>query len=98
MEYKYEFIKIDERLPIKMIYHTSIEPDFVPKHWHDSIEISYVLSGKIDHVYVDGMEYSPEQGDIVVINSNAIHSFWLDQMEGRKAVTLFIPYDFIKDN
>jgi AraC family transcriptional regulator, melibiose operon regulatory protein len=85
-------------LPIKIIYYTSNERDFVPKHWHDSIEISYVLSGKIDKINVEGIEYSPEKGDIVLINSNAIHSFWLDQSESRKAVTILIPHDLIKTN
>jgi AraC-like DNA-binding protein len=98
MECNYEIITLDKSLPIKMILHTSNERDFVPKHWHDSIEISYVLSGKIDKINVEGMEYSPEKGDIVLINSNAIHSFWLDQSDSRQAVTIFIPHDLIKAN
>ncbi|MDR4948018.1 AraC family transcriptional regulator [Neobacillus cucumis] len=98
MECTYEIITLDNSLPIKMIFHTSNERDFVPKHWHDSIEISYVLSRKIDKINVEGMEYSPEKGDIVLINSNAIHSFWLDQSESRKAVTILIPHDLIKTN
>ncbi|AYV69595.1 AraC family transcriptional regulator [Niallia circulans] len=96
MEYKYEFIKTDDNLPIKIIYHKSNEPSFVPSHWHDSIELSYVLSGKIEQIYIDGSVYCSKQGDIVLINSNSIHAFSLDRGENRRALSLFIPYEFIK--
>ncbi|MBP2071075.1 helix-turn-helix domain-containing protein [Thermoanaerobacterium butyriciformans] len=98
MEYKYELIKNDDNLPIKIIYHTSDERQFIPRHWHESIEISYVLSGRIDDIYIDGVNYTSKQGDIVLINSNAIHSFSVDQGKNRKAVTFFISYEFIKAN
>ncbi len=98
MEYKYELIKIDANLPVKIIIHTTDERQFIPRHWHDSIEISYVLSGKIDKIYIDGIDYTSKQGDIVLINSNAIHSFSVDQGKDRKAVTILIPYEFVKEN
>jgi len=96
MEFKYEMIKADEQLPIKIIIHTSDKQQFIPRHWHESIEISYVLSGKIDEIYVDGKVYVSQEGDIVLINSNAIHSFSVNTGKNRKGITIFIPYDFIK--
>nr|WP_263323718.1 AraC family transcriptional regulator [Neobacillus sp. Marseille-Q6967] len=95
MEYKYEMIKTDEHLPIKIIIHTSDKQHFIPRHWHESIEISYVLSGKIDQIYIDGKVFESHQGDIVLINANAIHSFSVNTGKNRKAVTIFIPYEFI---
>lgn len=96
MEYSYELIKLHEDLPIKMIIHTSDNQAFIPRHWHESVEISYVLSGKIDNIYIDGKEYESREEDIVVINSNAIHSFSVNRGQNRKAVTLFIPHEFLK--
>ncbi|WP_160724966.1 AraC family transcriptional regulator [Bacillus sp. USDA818B3_A] len=96
MEYSYELIKLHEELPIKMIIHTSDHQTFIPRHWHESVEISYVLSGKIDNIYIDGKEYESSEGDIVVINSNAIHSFSVNRGQNRKAISLFIPIEFIK--
>lgn len=96
MEYKYEMIETDDQMPIKIIIHTSEKQQFIPRHWHESIEISYVLSGKIDQIYIDGKVYVSQQGDIVLINSNAIHSFSVNTGKNRKAVTIFIPYEFIK--
>lgn len=98
MEYKYELIKNDDNLPIKIIFHTSDDAQLIPRHWHESIEISYVLSGKIDDIYIDGVHYTSKQGDIVLINSNAIHSFSVVQGKNRKAVTFFISYEFLKTN
>jgi AraC family transcriptional regulator, melibiose operon regulatory protein len=96
MEYQYELIQTDEDLPIKMIIHTSDQHQFVPRHWHESIEISYILSGEIKEIYIDGKVLQSKQGDIVLINSNAIHSFSVGTGKNRKAATIFIPYEFLK--
>jgi AraC-like DNA-binding protein len=43
-------------------------------HWHELLEFVYILKGKI-HISVDGEVYDVVQGDIVFINSGAIHGF-----------------------
>lgn len=96
LEYKYEVVQTDSHVPLKMIIHKYNYALHVPMHWHDSVEISYVLSGKIDDIYIDGAHYSSEEGDIVLINSNAIHSFTNLNKGEREAVTILIPYDFIQ--
>ncbi|KAE8559225.1 AraC family ligand binding domain-containing protein, partial [Paenibacillus polymyxa] len=98
MEYKYELVQADNHFPLKIIAHSSNEPAYIPRHWHDSIEISYVLSGRIDNIYIDGMNYSSREGDIVLINSNAIHSFSVAKGQGRQAITVQIPSGFIREN
>lgn len=97
MEYAYEWVETDGLFPIKIIYHVSDEAGYIPNHWHESIEISYVLSGKIEEVYVDGRTYTSREGDIVVINSNSIHSFTVDRGTGRKAISIFIPPELLKE-
>jgi AraC-like DNA-binding protein len=96
MEYKYELVKTDDLLPIKVILHTSEKQLFIPRHWHENVEISYVLAGMIDQIYIDGREYKSRQGDIVLINSNSIHSFSVSMGKDRKAITIFISYEFMK--
>ncbi|MDQ0492821.1 helix-turn-helix transcriptional regulator [Paenibacillus brasilensis] len=91
MEYKYELVQADNHFPLKIIVHFSNEPVYIPGHWHDSIEISYVLSVGVDDIYIDGTNYSSKEGDIVLINSNAIHSFSVAKGKGREAVTVLIP-------
>lgn len=96
MKYKYEIIRINDNLPVKIITHTADNQLFIPRHWHESVEISYVLSGKIDEIYIDGKTYVSQQEDIVLINSNAIHSFSVTKEKKQKAVTILIPYEFVK--
>jgi AraC family transcriptional regulator, melibiose operon regulatory protein len=98
MEYKYERVQTDENLPIKILMHTREGQAVIPRHWHESIEISYVISGKLDHIYIDGKEYESHEGDLVLINSNAIHSFTVNVCKNRKTITIFIPYEFMKAN
>ena len=43
-------------------------------HWHELIEIAYIRSGRVV-VSVQGRSYEASQGDIVFINSNAVHGF-----------------------
>lgn len=98
MGYPHELIVTEKDLPVKIIYHESDERDYVPRHWHDSIEISYVLSGQIDNIYVEGKHYTSRKGDIVLINSNCVHSVSVDTGKGRRALTLLIPSVFIREN
>jgi AraC-like DNA-binding protein len=43
-------------------------------HWHELLEFVYILKGRI-RVTVDGKTYDAAQGDMVFINSGAIHGF-----------------------
>lgn len=96
MKYSYELIVPHKDLPMKILLHTSDNETFISRHWHDSLEISYVLSGNIDTIYIDGKEYESGEGDIVVINPNAIHSFSVNSGKNRRAITLLLPIEFLK--
>lgn len=43
------------------------------KNWHENIEILYVIEGE-GHLQYDSVAYEIKEGDIVIINSFAIHS------------------------
>ncbi|MCB2286461.1 helix-turn-helix domain-containing protein [Clostridium algidicarnis] len=70
MIYKYEFIMGDSTLPIKAIIHSVDGFDF---HWHDKIEIILVLAGSAN-VSVGKEVYLLQESDLILINSNEIHS------------------------
>jgi AraC-like DNA-binding protein len=44
-------------------------------HWHELLEVVYVLRGNIS-ISVDGNRIKTTEGDIVVINSGMVHSFF----------------------
>ncbi|PZD93036.1 AraC family transcriptional regulator [Paenibacillus sambharensis] len=96
---EYELVKFDDDLPVKVILHPVDDTiRYFPRHWHDSVEISYVVAGQIDTIYIEGTDYTSGPGDIVVINSNEVHSFSVEQTEGSSALTIIISPGFLKDN
>ncbi|MGP1569621.1 MAG: helix-turn-helix domain-containing protein [Eubacteriales bacterium] len=60
-----------EELPVNVI--TACIDEY-PRHFHDDIEVVYVISGKIS-VQNGYYKYALSQGDITIINEKEIHSF-----------------------
>lgn len=56
-----------------MTQYESIKEVTIKPHYHNSIEIIYVLKGKIK-IHTDGIEYNLEDSDIIYINSGRMHS------------------------
>lgn len=46
---------------------------FTP-HWHELVEIAYIKTGRMT-ISVEGVAYEAKQGDIVFINSGAVHGY-----------------------
>lgn len=65
----YEQIHYGKNLPVKMFTHTVRR---FPYHWHEDIEIIFVLSGEVE-VRVHEKKFSLGEGDLFLINSNELH-------------------------
>lgn len=64
-----------------------------PNHWHRSIEIRYMLEGRMV-CYIDGNTYEMEPGRLLLVNSNVIHA---DRTKGTSRYILVqIPLDFVR--
>lgn len=98
MEFTYEVIKADAKIPVKYIIHSMPDAVAIPRHWHEALEIGYTIQGSVPNFYIDGVNYTTQQGDIIVINSNAIHSVFPNFEENRKVLSLFFPYGFLQEN
>ena len=90
MEYNYELININEDLPLNIFLH---KVKYVANHWHDHIEILFVLKGKVD-VRIYDKQFTLRQEDLLLININEIHSIQAD--EDNLLLALQIPISFIK--
>lgn len=44
-----------------------------PLHWHEHLELHYIIEGSLD-ICVNQTQYSLSAGDLIVINSNDVHS------------------------
>ena len=92
MDYIYESIQMNNDLPINIFLHNA---QFVEDHWHDSIELLFVLKGKVD-VYIEKKGFTLQEEDVLIINSNEIHRIQSD--ENNLLLALQIPISLIKPN
>lgn len=66
----YEVIQYDEGLPIKAFIHSVRECEM---HFHNALEILFVLEGSVN-IKLGGDLYTLEEEDLILINSNQLHS------------------------
>lgn len=70
MKYPYELINHEEKLPIKVFLHNINQ---YPIHWHEEIELIFVLQGTIK-IIEENKSFELKEGDLILINSNMLHS------------------------
>ncbi|MEZ0537056.1 helix-turn-helix domain-containing protein [Caldicellulosiruptoraceae bacterium PP1] len=93
VNYIYETIEFSNNLPMRMFVHSV---NYVQNHWHESIELLFILSGTVN-IVVDGNRYELKEEDIILINSNEIHTTILSG-DNNLILVLQISPDFIKEN
>lgn len=74
MEKNYEMIQFEGDIPIKIFIH---KLGSVKKHWHKSIELLFVLEGKVE-VLINDKKFSLNEDDVILVNSNFIHELISD--------------------
>lgn len=95
MEFQHELIIPNEGLPFKLFLFEGGNGNYVrEKHWHTSIEIFSVLEGRLSF-FLNEEEYPLEAGELIIINSNEIHS--IHAPEKNKTVVLQIPLKQFED-
>lgn len=86
----------DKEIPIKWIQHgknhSTIE---IPPHWHSSLEIFYMRSGKNHEITIDGHKYVTYPNMVLLVNSAEVHSILPKYDEGLEAVTFLISYELL---
>ena len=92
MNYKYETIKYNDKLPAKIELCGDFDSEV---HWHKEIELIYLCNGKLT-VFKNGDEYSLNKGDLFLFNSGEIHQLTSENKEDIEILTLHMSYDFIK--
>lgn len=91
MNYIHEDIKLsDETTWFKIFSFKAKNLDkIIHKHWHNSIEILYVVEGSLN-LWVSNEEFKIKAGEIVLVNANEIHS--TQSKEENHVIILQIPY------
>lgn len=77
MEERHEIIEFSKDSPVKFFLHRLGN---VNRHWHNSIEILFVLNGTLQ-ASVDRQTYTLGPEDVLLINSNSLHSLSAESCE-----------------
>lgn len=90
----HEQVKTDTALPVRFTVYDS-DNDLIPMHWHNSLEIVYILNGIMD-VTVNDRVTRLFGGDFVIVNSRDIHSTHC--IGSSRILLLQLPYSFLKEH
>ena len=71
---RHEIVSSNQDVDVRF-YMSVDEGSYVAPHWHNSLEIIYMLEGSMK-VKCENKEIEVRAGDISLINSREIHSFW----------------------
>lgn len=82
-----EKILYKDELPINIL---AAEIDEYPIHFHDELEVVYVLKGKVK-LRNGYYSYELKQGDIFILNDREIHSF--NKIEGEENLVVMLQLD-----
>ncbi|MDZ7548325.1 hypothetical protein GNF67_16555 [Clostridium perfringens] len=62
--YYYIISKTRNQIYIKVVYLVISKETIIPMHWHNSLEIAYVISGQINYI-VEGINYNLGEDEIL---------------------------------
>ncbi|MCI9178490.1 MAG: AraC family transcriptional regulator [Lachnospiraceae bacterium] len=88
----YEVIQVPETTGVRFFTETDAG-SYVPSHWHDAIEIIYMVKGELD-VTVESSHSHLNEGQCILINSGVIHSTKCSSPN--VGIVLQIPFSFIQ--
>lgn len=87
----------DPEFPVQMhINDVNRKCEYFSPHWHEHIELHYVLEGRTC-IHLNQREILASEGNLVVANSNELHSGYCDGSHMRVLVIIFDMEDFSKE-
>lgn len=92
---KHELIQIND-MPLYIEIHRQKNESEVAPHWHQSIELSFTMQGQIDHFVINGIDHHTYPGDILIINTQIVHSVHrVVSTNHDLMLTLLFPYPLV---
>ena len=74
MEILHEAVQTIPRLPFKYYEHDPLTDITVAPHWHQGIELNYLVSGTVLKFVTDGQTAEYRPGDLWTTNRRVVHS------------------------
>lgn len=95
MTYSHESIQTTNGLPFRIFsFNEQNDGRFIPKHWHQSVEMIYCLSGQLK-VWLITEEYILQKNDFMVINTNTVHA--TQGLKNSQVMIIQLPIQFLRD-
>jgi len=82
-------------LPIRVIFHKNNPNFYVIPHWHEGLELLYVLCGNPGTVLIQGQRYNLKEHELLIIGSKQVHSMDLKITQMDKLLTIIIPPEWL---
>lgn len=96
MTIKHEIVQLNSRLSFKYYLHNQNSSKTVAPHWHQSIELGFLVSDNQLTFRDNNVTYHFKKGDIWIVNSRNVHASCLDTTESLFEFCLIIDYGFLK--
>ncbi|WP_445993908.1 cupin domain-containing protein [Paenibacillus medicaginis] len=88
----YELVVTDDSLPFDVSLHSV---NYVPSHWHNSVEIIFVLRGSLEAT-VGPRKYALQEGDVLLINQCHVHE--VIGLDHNIIATVLIPVAYLREH
>lgn len=96
MEIKHEIVQPTPRLPFKYYFHDKNSSKTVAPHWHQSLELGFLVSDNDLKFKDNGDTFNYHKGDIWIVNSRNVHGSTINTTKSLFEFCLIIDYDFLK--
>lgn len=95
----HENVIFNQDLPVKVFLHTDItwRRKLVLSHWHNSIEICFIVKGHPGTSIINGKSYDLAPHHLYVIGPNIIHSFDTIVTNKKEILTILIPLNWLSN-
>lgn len=94
--FQHEIVTRTQPLSAWIHYHGQHAPSEIAAHWHQGIELSYTISGHIDDFTINGQHFRTSAGQLLVVNSQLIHSIHTHNTPESRALSVIYPYDYVR--
>ena len=87
----YELVETNDSLPFDVSLNSV---NYVPSHWHNSVEIIFVLQGTVE-VRLHHEKRTLSEGDVLLINQCHVHE--VTGLDRNIIATFLIPFSYLKE-
>ncbi|MGE7854387.1 GH39 family glycosyl hydrolase [Bacillus paramycoides] len=87
----YELVEMNDSLPFDVLLNSV---NYVPSHWHNSVEIIFVLRGTLE-VRLNHEKRTLSEGDVLLINQCHVHE--VIGLDRNIIATFLIPFSYLKE-